>query len=63
MEAFLEQKPEPLRAGADVGQPIMLTDAESAPAKAFLSVAERTAAQVSIQSFAAPSIIPLKAVN
>jgi len=54
---------EPLRAGADVGQPIMLTDAESAPAKAFLSVAERTAAQVSIQSFAAPSIIPLKAVN
>ena len=54
---------EPLREGGDTGRPIMLTDTTSPAAKAFMAVAERTSAQVSIQSFRAPSIIPLKAVN
>ena len=54
---------EPLREGGDTGRPIMLTDTTSPAAKAFMAVAERTAAQVSIRSFRAPSIIPLTAVN
>jgi ATP-binding protein involved in chromosome partitioning len=54
---------EPLREGGDTGRPIMLTDTSSLAAKAFMAVAERTAAQVSIQSFKSPSIIPLKAIN
>jgi ATP-binding protein involved in chromosome partitioning len=54
---------EPLREGADTGRPIMLTDTESVVAKAFMAVAERTAAQVSIQSFKSTPIIPLRPVN
>ena len=54
---------EPLREGGDTGRPIMLSDTTSPAAKAFMAVAERTAAQVSIQSFKSPSIIPLTAVN
>jgi ATP-binding protein involved in chromosome partitioning len=54
---------EPLREGGDTGRPIMLTDPASPAAKAFMAVAERTAAQVSIQSFKSPSIIPVKSVN
>jgi ATP-binding protein involved in chromosome partitioning len=52
-----------LREGGDTGRPIMLSDTTSPAAKAFMAVAERTAAQVSIQSFRSPSIIPLTAVN
>jgi ATP-binding protein involved in chromosome partitioning len=53
---------EPLRKGGDIGVPIMLADPASPAADAFRAAAERTAAQVSIQSFRTP-IIPLKAVN
>ena len=62
--AFLGGIPisEPLRRGGDTGVPIMLSDPESPAAAAFVAAAERTAAQVSIQSFRAP-IIPLKPVN
>jgi hypothetical protein len=42
--------------------PIMLADPESLAAQAFVAAAERTAAQVSIQSFKSP-VIPLKPVN
>jgi hypothetical protein len=40
----------------------MLSDPESPTAEAFVAAAERTAAQVSIQSFRTP-VIPLKPVN
>jgi ATP-binding protein involved in chromosome partitioning len=53
---------EPLRKGGDTGVPIMLADPASPAADAFRAAAERTAAQVSIQSFRTP-IIPLKTVN
>ena len=48
--------------GGDTGVPIMLADPESLAARAFVAAAERTAAQVSIQSFKTP-VIPLKPVN
>jgi len=62
--AFLGSIPisEPLRRGGDAGVPIMLADPESPAAEAFVAAAERTAAQVSIQSFRTP-VIPLKMVN
>jgi ATP-binding protein involved in chromosome partitioning len=62
--AFLGSIPisEPLRRGGDTGVPIMLADPESPAAEAFVAAAERTAAQVSIQSFRTP-VIPLKMVN
>jgi len=40
----------------------MLSDPGSPAAEAFVKAAERTAAQVSIQSFRTP-VIPLKPVN
>ena len=62
--AFLGSIPisEPLRRGGDTGVPIMLADPESPAAAAFVTAAERTAAQVSIQSFKTP-VIPLTPVN
>ena len=62
--AFLGGIPisEPLRRGGDTGVPIMLADPESPAAAAFVAAAERTAAQVSIQSFRTP-VIPLTPVN
>jgi ATP-binding protein involved in chromosome partitioning len=53
---------EPLRKGGDTGVPIMLAEPSSPAADAFKAAAERTAAQVSIQSYRTP-IIPLKPVN
>jgi ATP-binding protein involved in chromosome partitioning len=53
---------EPLRRGGDTGSPIMLSDPDSPAAAAFVAAAERTAAQVSIQSYRAP-VIPLTPVN
>jgi len=53
---------EPLRRGGDTGVPIMLSDPDSPAAEAFVAAAERTAAQVSIQSYRTP-IIPLKSVS
>ena len=62
---FLGRVPisEPLRVGGDTGVPIILSDPASAAAEAFISAAERTAAQVSIQSFRKPPLIPLRQVN
>jgi ATP-binding protein involved in chromosome partitioning len=53
---------EPLRQGGDTGVPIMISDPDSPAAEAFVKAAERTAAQVSIQSFRTP-VIPLTPVN
>ncbi len=52
---------EPIRVGGDTGVPLLKTDPDSPVAEAFHATAERTAAQVSIQSFRTP-MIPLKAV-
>ena len=42
---------EPIRVGSDAGLPIVTTEPESLAAQAFLAVAERAAAQVSIASY------------
>jgi ATP-binding protein involved in chromosome partitioning len=52
---------EPIRVGGDTGVPLLKSDPDSPVAEAFHATAERTAAQVSIQSFRTP-LIPLKAV-
>jgi ATP-binding protein involved in chromosome partitioning len=49
---------EPIRVGGDTGVPIVVGEPDSAPARAFLALAERTAAQVSIASYK-PKAIPL----
>ncbi|MEK6629522.1 MAG: Mrp/NBP35 family ATP-binding protein [Acidobacteriota bacterium] len=62
--AFLGSIPisEPVRVGGDTGVPIILSDPSSPAALAFMAAAERTAAQVSIQSFRKP-MISLRPVN
>jgi len=47
---FLGRLPiyEPIRVGGDSGQPLVITEPDSAASRAFRSVAEQTAAQVSI---------------
>jgi ATP-binding protein involved in chromosome partitioning len=52
---------EPIRVGGDDGVPIVVKEPESVAGRAFLSAAERTAAQVSIASYRKP--IPLTPVN
>jgi ATP-binding protein involved in chromosome partitioning len=48
---------QPIRVGSDTGVPIVMSEPDSAPARAFAQVAERAAAQVSIASYRKP--IPL----
>jgi ATP-binding protein involved in chromosome partitioning len=50
---FLGRVPlyEPIRQGSDAGVPIVMAEPESPAARAFVTAAERTAAQVSIASF------------
>ncbi len=50
---FLGQIPiyEPIRVGSDIGTPFVMSDPESPASQAFLHVAERAAAQVSIASY------------
>ena len=50
---FLGRLPiyEPIRIGSDTGRPIVTAEPDSAAARAFMEVAERTAAQVSIASY------------
>src|SRR3954465_3160896 len=47
---------QPIREGSDVGVPLMISEPESPSGKAFMSAAERTAAQVSIASYSRPTI-------
>ncbi len=47
---------QPIREGSDSGVPLMISDPESPAARAFMAVAERTAAQVSIASYNRPTI-------
>ena len=60
---FLGQIPlyEPIRVGSDTGLPIVKAEPDSPAAHAFLSAAERAAAQVSIASYDPP--IPLAPVT
>ncbi len=52
---------QPIREGGDTGIPLTVSDPDSPAARAFFTAAERTAAQVSIQSYRKP-IIQLKQV-
>jgi len=53
---------QPIREGGDRGVPIVVSEPDSPAAKAFVAAAERTAAQVSIASYKAPTI-PLTVVR
>jgi ATP-binding protein involved in chromosome partitioning len=53
---------QPIREGGDSGVPLVVSNPESPAARAFFAAAERTAAQVSIQSYRKP-IISLKQVQ
>jgi ATP-binding protein involved in chromosome partitioning len=61
---FLGRLPiyQPIREGSDVGVPLMVSEPESPAARAFMTVAERMAAQVSIASFRSQPI-PLTVVR
>jgi ATP-binding protein involved in chromosome partitioning len=54
---------QPIREGGDSGVPLIIGEPESPAAKAFLAVAERTAAQISIASFNRMTTIPLTPVR
>jgi len=47
---------QPIREGSDAGVPLMISEPESPAGRAFMTVAERTAAQVSIASYNRPTI-------
>jgi ATP-binding protein involved in chromosome partitioning len=53
---------QPIREGSDAGVPLIVSEPESAAARAFMAAAERTAAQVSIASYNRPTI-PLTVVR
>src|SRR4029077_13193609 len=53
---------QPIREGSDVGVPLMVSEPESQAARAFMTVAERMAAQISIASFRSQPI-PLTVVR
>jgi ATP-binding protein involved in chromosome partitioning len=53
---------QPIREGSDSGVPLVVSEPESPAARAFLAAAERTAAQLSIASYARPAI-PLTVVR
>jgi ATP-binding protein involved in chromosome partitioning len=62
---FLGRVPiyQPIREGGDSGVPLMISEPDSAAARAFMAVAERTAAQLSIASYNRPATIPLTIVR
>ena len=54
---------QPIREGSDSGVPLMISEPDSPASIAFMSAAERMAAQVSIASFNRPATIPLTVVR
>jgi ATP-binding protein involved in chromosome partitioning len=62
---FLGRVPiyQPIREGGDSGVPLMISEPDSPAARAFMAVAERTAAQLSIASYNRPATIPLTVVR
>ena len=61
---FLGRVPiyQPIREGGDSGHPIVIAEPDSVAARAFVSVAEQAAAQISIASYTKPTI-PLTVVR
>jgi ATP-binding protein involved in chromosome partitioning len=61
---FLGRLPiyQPIREGSDTGVPVIISEPNSAAARAFIAAAERTAAQVSIASYTRATI-PLTVVR
>jgi ATP-binding protein involved in chromosome partitioning len=61
---FLGRVPiyQPIREGSDTGVPLVVCEPESPAGRAFMAVAERTAAQLSIASYTRPTI-PLTVVR
>jgi ATP-binding protein involved in chromosome partitioning len=55
---FLGRVPiyQPIREGSDAGVPLLISEPDSPAARAFIEVAERAAAQVSIASYHRPTI-------
>ena len=53
---------QPIREGSDTGVPLVISEPDSPAARAFMAAAEQTAAQVSIASYARPTI-PLTVVR
>jgi len=53
---------QPIREGSDAGVPLLVSEPESPAGRAFMAVAEQTAAQVSIASYNRPTI-PLTVVR
>ena len=47
---------QPIREGSDVGVPLVIAEPDSAATRAFIGVAEQTAAQLSIASYTRPTI-------
>jgi ATP-binding protein involved in chromosome partitioning len=54
---------QPIREGGDSGVPLVIAEPESPAGKAFMAVAERAAAEVSIASFNRKATIPLTPVR
>lgn len=61
---FLGRVPiyQPIREGSDAGVPLVIAEPDSAATRAFIGVAEQTAAQLSIASYSRPTI-PLTPVS
>ena len=54
---------QPIREGGDSGIPVLISEPDSPAARAFISAAERMAAQVSVASFSRTATIPLTVVR
>jgi ATP-binding protein involved in chromosome partitioning len=54
---------QPIREGSDEGVPLMIKEPESPASRAFMSAAERMAAQISLASYNRPTMIPLNVVR
>ena len=54
---------QPIREGGDNGVPLIVSEPDSVAARAFMAAAERTAAEISIASFARKATIPLTPVR
>jgi ATP-binding protein involved in chromosome partitioning len=54
---------QPIREGGDSGVPLVIAEPESPAGKAFIAVAERAAAEISIASFNRKATIPLTPVR
>ena len=54
---------QPIREGGDSGVPLMVSEPHSPAGRAFMALAERTAAQLSIASYNRPATIPLTIVR